>query len=80
MLVMRCILALACLGVALFCAWEAYLIHLWNTAPNQWLFSDTLQVFGATKSRNASVAGLELFAVLFLCFAGYVFFASRSNN
>jgi hypothetical protein len=80
MLAMRCILALACLGVALFCAREAYLIQLWNTGPNQWLFSDTLQVFGATMSRNAAVAGLGLFAVLFLCFAGYAFFASRSNN
>ncbi len=80
MLLMRCILALVCLGVALFCAWEAYLIQLWNTAPNQWLFSDTLQVFGATISRNSAVAGLGLFAMLFLYFAGYVFFASRSNN
>ena len=80
MLVIRCILALACLGVALFCAWEAYLIQLWKTAPNQWLFSDNVQVFGATLSRNAAVAGLGLFAVLFLCFAGYVFFASRSDN
>ena len=80
MLLMRCILASACLGVALFCAWEAYLIHLWNIAPNQWLFSPTLQVFGATVSLNEAVAGLGLFAVLFLCFAGYVFFASGSNN
>jgi hypothetical protein len=80
MLVIRFIVVLVCLGAGLFCAWEAYLINLWNTGPNQWLFSGAVQVFGTTISRNAALAGLGLFATLFLCFAGYVFCASTSND
>lgn len=80
MLVIRCSLALTCLGVAVFCVWEAWLIHYWNTPPKHWLFSGPLHIFGVSMSANAGIAGLGVLATLFLFLAGYVFLASRSNK
>lgn len=80
MLVIRCTGTLACLGVAVFSGWEAYLIHYWNTPPKNLLFSGPVYVFGVTMSANAGIAGLGVLSIAFLCLAAYVLFGFGSNN
>ncbi len=79
MVIIRFLLGVISLGLALFCGWEAYLIHYWNSHPGHWL-AGPLHVFGYTVSPATSTGALGVLALSFLCFATYAFFASRSNN
>jgi hypothetical protein len=80
MAILRSLLALVSLGLALFCGWEAYLIHHWNSPPKHWLFAGPLNVCGVTVPPSTAITVLGLFAFTLLLLAGYAFFGLKSNN
>jgi len=80
MAILRLSLAVVSLGLALFCGWETYLIHHWNSPPKNWLFAGPLNVCGFIVSPGLAIAELGLFAILLLLLSAYAFFGFESDN
>ncbi len=76
--ILRFSLALLSVIAALFCAWEAYLIHYINSR-HTWL-AGPLQLCGQTGSPNSCIVGLGVLGIFFLSIAVYAIFCSKSGN
>ncbi len=78
MAIIRLSLAVASVLAALFCVWEASLIHDVNSRPH-WL-SGPLQVWGHTVPPNACISALGVLSIFFISIAAYAIFVPKSNN